>query len=87
MRLIYLAQENSDQTEGRGVMITFAAFTYRADAEMAVKGHGVMGFGDGRVKEVRVFDSYSEWASEVKLTLRQRALAKLTPAEREELGF
>lgn len=48
----YEAQENSDMTEGRGHMRAFAIFVEEDDAVQAVKGKGVMGFGDGEVVKV-----------------------------------
>lgn len=59
--IIYQAQVNADSTEGRGPMITVGFFTNRFDAERAVKGQGVMGVGDGKVKEATVYGSYDEW--------------------------
>lgn len=48
----YEAQRNSDQTEGRGRMITFDRFVELGDALEAVKGQGVMGVGDGEVVQI-----------------------------------
>lgn len=51
---IYLCKHNSDLQEGRGGMTTFAQTTDYVEAVKKVKGHGVMGVGDGEVYEVTV---------------------------------
>jgi len=59
----YEAQENSDQIEGKGSMVTFAVFANIEDAVRAVQSRGVMGVGAGEVTEVEVkpLASYKEW--------------------------
>ena len=57
MKIVHLAQEDADLTEGRGPMVTIAAFANRQDAEKTVEGRGVMGVGDGEVKTLIVYDS------------------------------
>lgn len=46
---VFVAQVNSDQTEGRGGMRDKDHFDNENDAYLAVKGQGVMGVGDGNV--------------------------------------
>lgn len=50
--IFYEAQRNSDQTEGRGGMVTFGRFRDLEPALEAVKGQGVMGVGDGEIVQV-----------------------------------
>jgi len=58
---IYAAKQNTDTTEGKGWMKTFAYFQNPEDAVEAVKGRGVMGAGDGEVYEVTVSKTLEEW--------------------------
>jgi hypothetical protein len=85
MKTIYEATKNSDQTEGRGQTVRIAAFSKVNDARRAAKGQGVMGYGDGDVQSLEVYDSFEEYEGVNKKTLRKRALAKLTPEEKEAL--
>lgn len=80
---------NSDLTEGRGPMKHVAYFTNRSDAERSVKGWGVMGVGDGEVKqtEVVIYDSFAEYFRPKYEELRKQALRKLSREEREALGI
>src|SRR5580693_2971224 len=84
----YEALVNSDLTEGRGPMRHVAYFTNRHDAERAVKGMGVMGVGDGEVKqiEITVYESFAEYFGPKYEQLRSSALQKLSREEREALG-
>lgn len=71
---IFVAKENSDQTEGRGPMRTIGYFDNLKDAYAAVKGRGVMGVGDGEIycadmnqnpanySELQIY-GYHGWAS------------------------
>lgn len=73
MKTIYLARKNADGTEGRGPMVTEAAFTNRSDANSFIdKKPGVMGrvsekgwsnekYGDWDVVPLIVFDSVHEY--------------------------
>lgn len=45
----FVAQHNSDQTEGRGRMIDAGAYLDLNDAIRKVKGQAVMGCGDGDI--------------------------------------
>ncbi len=93
---IYVVTTNSDSTEGRGRDITIGRYFYRRAAEGAAKGAGVMGT-DAKIshesailvhldsgvflvgQEVNMLDE----TVEDREAERQRALAKLTPRERE----
>ncbi len=84
----YEALVNSDITEGRSPMRHVGYFTNRQDAERSVKGMGVMGVGNGEVKqtEITVFDSFAEFFGPKYEALRNAALGKLSREEREALG-
>ena len=84
---VFLAQRNSDMTEGRGPMVTIAAFTTEKDATLAAKGQGVMGVGDGEVRSLKVYGSFSEYLTDKNDALRVQALKKLTPEEKRALGL
>lgn len=86
MKVIYRAERNQDQTEGRGPMVPIAYFFHKTDAQRAAKGHGVMGVGDGDVVQVKVYESFDDWGEGRRIELRERALSKLTPEERKALG-
>lgn len=87
MKIIYVARENADSTEGRGPMVPIAHFLKKEDAELAARGRGVMGYGDGDVKVIPVFESIKDWKDNKKEELRQQALAKLTTEEKRALGL
>jgi len=90
MRTVWLAQENADLTEGRGPMVTKGAFFCKEDAERAAANlKRVYGFGHGEVarEPLEVWNSFEEWQQHNDNAVRSRALAKLTPEEREALGF
>lgn len=87
MHAIFRASYNSDSLEGRGGKIVVGYFLQKEDAQMAVKGKGVMGQGDGNVEEVDLFDSIAEFQNIEEGKLRRQALAKLSSAERAALGF
>ena len=87
MMKIYAAMENTDSTEGRGHMRTFAYFVHKQAALAACKGRGVMGCGDGEVKEIEVYDSINAWEQGKKEEIKQNALKKLTDQERKVLGL
>src|SRR5579871_5064136 len=84
----YEALVNSDLTEGRGPMRHVAYFSNRHDAERSVKGMGVMGVGNGEVKqiEITVYESYAEYFGPKYEELRRSAMNKLSREEREALG-
>lgn len=69
---VYEAQENSDLTEGRGRMVTFAIFTNLEEAVKAVKGHGVQGVGDGEVVETDVYERAEDMAENGRLYASRR---------------
>lgn len=69
---VYEAQENSDQTEGRGPMRTIAIFTTLEQAVKAVKGRGVMGVGDGEVLETDVYERAEDIAENGRLYASRR---------------
>ncbi len=85
--IVYLAQRNSDLTEGRGRSVNIAAFSSKADATRAARGWGVMGVGDGDVKTLEVFSTFDEYGNEQDEKVRRQALAKLTPEEQRSLGL
>jgi len=76
-----------DLTEGKGGMVVIGYFLNQADALYATKGWGVMGYGDGEVKELNLYSSVEDWEKHEKLKLKASALAKLTLEERKALGF
>ena len=45
----FVAQHNSDQTEGRGGIVDAGAFEDVQDAYKRIEGQGVMGVGDGDI--------------------------------------
>lgn len=86
----YEAYTNSDLTEGRGRDVHIGYFEQEADAKRASQGKGVMG-SDAWVrkvsKEIFVFENYQEFEQRENEETRQRALNKLTVAERRSLGL
>jgi hypothetical protein len=68
MKQIYIAQENTDKTEGRGHMQMFAAFDNIEAAVEAVQDRGVMGVGTGEVSEWDVYSSFQDFLDEVNPT-------------------
>jgi hypothetical protein len=84
----YEALVNSDLMEGRGLMRHVAYFINRVDAEQSVKGQGVMGVGNGEVKQIEiiVYESFAEYFGPKYDELRKSALRKLTQDERAALG-
>lgn len=50
----YEVQQNSDQTEGRGRMVTVMTLMKLDDAVKEAQGRGVMGHGTGDVVEVTI---------------------------------
>lgn len=87
MKTVWLALKNADMTEGRGPMVTIAAFNEQRDATRAVTGWGVMGVGDGDVEPLLVYDSFNEYNEKKLMERRNKALAKLTREDREVLGI
>lgn len=53
-KVIYIARENSDLTEGRGPMRTLGYYTEPEPAIARVQGRGVMGVGHGEVSTVKL---------------------------------
>lgn len=68
MEKIYLAQENTDKTEGRGHMQVFAVFDNIEAAVEAVQDRGVMGVGTGEVSEWTVYTSFQDFVDEINPT-------------------
>ena len=87
MQRVFLATRNSDLTEGKGRMITIAAFKTEEDAQKAVKGWGVLGAGDGEVQVLEVEETYEGWEAKQEEAARQSGLQKLTREEREALNL
>lgn len=87
MQIVYQAQRNTDLTEGRGHNVEIATFATEDAAKQAAHGWGVMGYGDGDVVPITVYDSFEEYANKDKESVRQTALAKLTRNERRALGL
>jgi hypothetical protein len=85
----YEALVNADLTEGRGPMRHVAYFSERADAERSVQGKGVMGVGNGEVKQVEIviYESYAEYFGPKYEELRKSALGKLSREEKQALGI
>jgi hypothetical protein len=79
--------ENSDSTEGKGHMVAFAHFLDQRDANIAVRGRGVMGCSDGEVRELWVYESIADWEEGEEEKLRQAALSKLSNEEVKALGI
>lgn len=94
---VWLVYKNSDTTEGRGPMVLDCIFHYRADAAAYIdQKPGIMGrkgkwseeeYGDLQIKEMDVFESFSNMEEIVKAKSKAAALAKLTPAEKILLGL
>ena len=63
-------------------------FVNAADGTRATKGTGWWG-ADGTVRAVEliIFDTYEEYNGEQENKLREQALNKLNPQEREALGY
>lgn len=87
--LIYYVAWNGG-SDGRDCSV-IGRFRRLTDAQQAAKGRGTMGCGDGTIEEVKVFETYEEFAIETgNLTeeLRKQknnALNKLSPEERKLL--
>jgi hypothetical protein len=90
---VYQARKNADMTEGRGPMIAVFTFTkLELAADYIDRQQGVMGrrakwsqenHGDWDIIEIPVYD-YTPTEEDL---VRERALAKLSPAEKKALGF
>ncbi len=65
--------------------IEAGAFFDRAVAEQMAKYK--TSWGDGRIKEIEVYDSIEECEGATKKKIAMTALAKLTEKEREALGL
>lgn len=76
---VYAATHNSDQTEGRGHTVVRAYFTNYDEAVKAVKGQGVMGYGDGEVYYVELLPQVYDTFEEYKANLPKKA--------NKEMGF
>jgi len=50
----YEVQQNSDQTEGRGHMVTVSNFLLLEEAVKDAQGRGVMGIGPGDIVQVSI---------------------------------
>lgn len=87
MKTIYLAQRNADLNEGRGPNITLGGFVTQEAAKKAAAGWGVMGFGDGDVVPLKVYDTFAEYAKAHREEVIEKALRKLTAEEKEILGL
>jgi hypothetical protein len=85
---VFEAYTNSDTIEGRGSDVHIGYFTHPDDAHAAARGQGVMG-GDAYVRPVaiKIYTTLQEFTGVKNEELRQRALEKLTPEEREALGL
>ena len=83
---IYEVKQNADGIEGRGPMVTVAFFKHQKAAQKTATGLGVMGVGDGEIKEHILWETLEEYQEYKKGTLRQVALSKLTHEERLALG-
>lgn len=68
-------------------MIPIASFFERADADRVATGRGVHGIGNGAVTWMTVYESYDEYLADHQETLRQSALKKLSPEEKQALGI
>jgi hypothetical protein len=89
---------HTDTTEGRGPMKVVARFSFKDDAVKYVKsksyaGWCVMGYqstsdvNNIREATITILDSIDEFGKMEAEVLKARALAKLTVAERQALGF
>lgn len=95
---LYEVTGDTDKTEGRGGSYKVGTYLDRSDAELAARGHGVMGspgyihkksivlFEDGTAyelgQEVKNFQRTLEQSK-----LRSNALKKLSEEERKALGI
>lgn len=84
MRNVFIVRQNSDQTEGRGVMLPLCAFFERADAE-EYKGSNRLDMRD--ILVMKAYDSLDEAINENEKMARAKALAKLSHKERKLLGL
>jgi hypothetical protein len=88
--MVYVVRKNSDMTEGRGPMLAESIFTNKPAAEEYVASQpGIMGYKDGSgwdIKEMPLFLSAEQREQTNLAEQKAKALAKLTPFERNLLG-
>lgn len=97
MKTIFAAYCESDMVEGRGPKIIDLCFTKEKDAKDYIDEQpGIMGrkmkwseekYGDWQVRRIIVLESLSEMKCLEQEKLKNKALAKLTDAEKEALGL
>ena len=85
MKMIHLAQYNTDSTEGRGHEVVFAAFTNHDAAQKAARTRTVWG-QPSPVIIMELCDTFEEYLALKKEQTRRQAIARLTPEELEALG-
>lgn len=86
MKKIYHAVKNSKLVEGKTTIETVGFFTDKHLAEESIKEFFCMGGPGARVIEIDVFETWQEFQGFGNEKLRQQALRKLTPQERNALG-
>ena len=94
MHTLFDARYNSDTTEGRGPVVSAGLFTNREDAEKLNERskYHAMGVINPRypaieVVRVQVYGSIEDFDLNSNESIRERALNKLTEAEKLVLGF
>lgn len=93
----FVVSRNTDQTEGRGALVPFC---YTKTKELALQiinspifyqKYGVQGCkeGDYLVREIdlAIFSNFEEFVLSEKSEAAQKALSKLTKADKEALGL
>ena len=94
MRIFFDATYNSDTIEGRGPMVSAGIFTRREDAEKLdgrSKYHamGVINplYPAIKVMRVKVYHSMEDFDNNSDESIREKALSKLTDADKLVLGL
>lgn len=91
MNTIFIVENNSDLTEGRGPMRTVAIFSSEEEAikcrnlQPTIMGTRPLG-SDARIVVSTVFDTFYEYQEGTASAIRESAIKKLTPKERRVLG-
>jgi hypothetical protein len=87
MKTIYGVYANSDNVEGKGVVVLLNIFTREQDAYAHAKGQGPMGMSDGDVRPLYLLESLADLGEKTKKERIDRAISKLSQCEIEALGI
>ena len=87
MLIVWGVYENSDKVEGRGGNVLKNIFLYKKDSDKDAKGRGVMGYGNGDVSPIKIYENFEESTKEFRDKIKKEALSKLSMIEREALGL